>query len=190
MLQSVPELLEGDGILILRDTLLIDGNERNYLELSEEELEKVKALILPRLKDDDRSKGTHAFLFYIFKIYYQRNYQDSKEEADRFKIFESSLEKINEINSKNKSFKVAINKFADRKDEELPMGLRSSPMSNFSPNKNSEVSNMNEDENMKQIQKGKSMIKGIFDIDMSRAVGLNEDIVEFTVDNASDSNFI
>jgi hypothetical protein len=171
----------------LRDTLFIDGKEKNYLELSEEELERVKALIKPRLKDENGSLDAQNFLFFIFKIFYQRKYKDSIEEQDRFKIFQSSLKKINEINSKNKSFRVAINKFADRRDEELPMGLRSSPMSNFSPKDSSQKSEMNEEDYMEQVQKGKSMLKGILNMDMSRAVGLNEDVVQFTVDNASDS---
>lgn len=185
-MQSIPEILEKDGILIVNNTLLVDGMERNYMELSEDELKRVKSMIKPRLKSyTNISDENHAFLFFLFKVYYQREYQNVAEEEERFNIFETNLGKINKINSGDRSFKAAINKFADRRDDELPLGLRSSPKSDSSSNEDSKVSKM--DKNMKEVQKENNLTKPISNAKMSEPLKKNETISKSSPENDSNS---
>lgn len=55
-----------------------------------------------------------------------RTYNDDAEKARRLEIFKANIELIESFNSKNLEFKLAVNKFADRTDEELKAhkGLR------------------------------------------------------------------
>lgn len=110
-------------MLILQNTIYIAGEKKDPLKLTESELEKIKNIIKPHLDIDFPAKEPQDFLFYLFKVYYQRDYEDAMEEARRFEIFKSNTKLISEINSQEKSFSVGINKFADREEMEVPKGL-------------------------------------------------------------------
>ena len=56
------------------------------------------------------------WLFYLFKIYYQKSYADESEEHARFYIFQKKLKSMNDINSQNVFFSVRINQNADKDD--------------------------------------------------------------------------
>ena len=123
MLQAAPQIIQQDDVLILQNTLYISGKEKDPLTLTPEELEKTKDIIKPYLDVDDPDKERKEFLFYLYKIYYQRDYKDSKEEERRYDLFKNNVRLISKINSEKRSFRVGINKFADREEMEVPKGL-------------------------------------------------------------------
>ena len=103
--------------------LLISGVDKNYLDLTSEELDEVKAAIKPAFKSDNYPEEKFKWFFKLFKIYYQRKYKSESDENEKYAIFEKNLELMNEINSQNKSFSVAINKFADKEEIAMPPGF-------------------------------------------------------------------
>lgn len=123
MLQAAPQIIQQDDVLILQNTLYISGKEKDPLTLTPEELEKTKDIIKPYLDVDDPDKERKEFLFYLYKIYYQRDFKDSKEEERRYDLFKNNVRLISKINSEKRSFRVGINKFADREEMEVPKGL-------------------------------------------------------------------
>jgi hypothetical protein len=105
--------------------LLLGGVERDYTDLSPEELELVREAILPAFKTDHYDEHKFKWFFRLFKIYYQRQY-DSVEEHTKYRVFSKNLKLMNEINSQKKSFSVRINKFADQEEITMPPGLMKS----------------------------------------------------------------
>ena len=156
--------------------LLISGVDKNYLDLTSEELDEVKAAIKPAFKSDNYPEEKFKWFFKLFKIYYQRKYKSESDENEKYAIFEKNLELMNEINSQNKSFSVAINKFADKEEIAMPPGLMKSLYDEDIKNKQKseypvltkpkkksfkfDINIKNEIDNMKSVKKNKGMIKG------------------------------
>jgi hypothetical protein len=120
---EVPHILSEGPVLILKSALLIEGEERDSASLSKEELDLVREVIKPSFKSDHYKENEFKWLFRLFKIYYQRQYDSEFQENQKYKIFQSNLRLMNDINSQNKSFSVRINKFADQEDIAMPPGL-------------------------------------------------------------------
>ena len=88
---------------------------KKYSELNEKEKEIVNKIIKYIFDSDTFAKESYPFLFRLFKSF--------DEEKKRFKLFSDNLDLINKTNSKGKSFKLGINSFADKLNEEVPTGL-------------------------------------------------------------------
>lgn len=125
LLNQIPNIISFENVLIMDSGLMMSGVERDYMELTPEELEMVRKAILPAFKTDYYDEDKFKWLFRLFKIYYQREY-DSGEEETKYQIFSKNLKLMNEINSQKKSFSVRINKFADQEEITMPPGLMKS----------------------------------------------------------------
>ena len=91
--------------------------------MSKEELDSVKKTIDPSFDIKKYNLKNSKWIFRLFKIYYQKSYENEYEEMNHFEIFKKNLKLMNRINSENRSFKVRINKFADIEDIVMPQGL-------------------------------------------------------------------
>lgn len=112
--------------MILDSAFLLDGKDRDFLELTSDELAQVREAISPQFKVSQYDPEQFRWLFRLFKIYYQRKYSSANEAEEKFQIFVSNLKLMNNINSQNKSFSVSINKFADQEEIAMPPGLMKS----------------------------------------------------------------
>lgn len=117
------DFIQEGKYFIFGNTILAEGKEKTYLDLNKEEFEDIQKIIQPRLKEKHHDPSSFEFLFFLFKIFYQRKYESEEKNQGHFKIFEKNLKLINRVNKENRSFIVSINKFADEDEIELPLGL-------------------------------------------------------------------
>ena len=87
----------------------------------------IKSVIISSLDEDIREKIMETFKdaplkqkFKLFHFLYQKSYDlNSEEGIKRYQLFKNALLYVEETNSKNLSYKVAINQFADLSDDEF-----------------------------------------------------------------------
>lgn len=95
--------------------------------MNEDQIKKMNKLIKYLFDQELFAQESYPFLFRLYKLYYKRKYKDDVENEERYKIFVKNMDLVNEKNSQKKSFKLGINKFTDRLNNEVPLGLIPTP---------------------------------------------------------------
>lgn len=130
-IQSVQ--FKDDDLIISNDFVSINGKKTFYLGLSEEDLQMVKSKIEPFFSQKFYEEDKYGLYFLLFKVYFQRKYENKEQEVAKFEIFRKNLNLINAANKRNASFLTQINKFAD--SQEKP-GMMKLPLPPSNPPKN------------------------------------------------------
>ena len=104
--------------------VLYEGRQLDISEASQTQIEKVHEAIEPLFDALPYPTQDSSWLFRLFKIFYQKVYDNALEEAQALKVFAANLEEMNRINLENLSFQVKINQFSDLEERNKPKGFK------------------------------------------------------------------